>query len=920
MQEFQEELDQQHDAEEAAKWQRDAERQRQLDKEAEIEEWKAFLNPTHLPSVDSEADINGFISEIAVPENSSNPLSEATSQAEDILEIARKLQHEGERVKGFNLSRHRLCERYRFFLYHHLFLMLDQTCHVMLTHLRKYTTAHNVMQHAAKGSGIAVGFWVNVGKNIRQKMIEYEELGLATDVPRPVITANVALRMCHVRQDPLEQDGGNADYSVGGVLMVDMFKMVDQPIEVKGWRMKKVEAGDDTAVKLEYGPVDPTTGIRDKVPLVYVACQIAGDFMLPTTLAEGSELRVGRYLGSSRSFTTADISQVVIKEGPEARAMLHGPPDGDKAESQEATGGAGQAADGLGAAGSEADQDLVVVSFYTHWLGSFALLQNINTMIPYWSWAVYPEPGAAADQLAAAQEAVTAVLFDIELPTTSLRFRVTADGCLLAQALPGNNGRRQGGELLTRAMPPYEFLLELRRYGLHLTPDNKHAPLVSVARKTGAIEAQVATGVALAAGGYRVSSAALNKQLPHTSAAVVIAPAHLGLPSHQTRTHWTMSPPPHAALCQHKHVKRFCQEGCAAESGGGSNMRQSSRPATGAEPADQEGVQDDLEPAAGAWGEDGMDACFCDGWDTVLFRTGGMPRLEVPDDLEFCCMLTPPECPAEPPAVTEDEEAAAAEAAAAAARPPSKGKGKGKEPPQAMPPVEEPEPPPPPPKIQSTRQHAEELDPVQVLHRRYLHQLLRACVAEDPERHDAAVSQASAAPARLVHNVHEMVKALRLISFQAEPQGENPQDLIRRIRDAEAEDAKGTEVQIWRVVMRQVAGLLAMMLHASCLLQTLRITRSDQVYHEPNGCVCVMVCAVLLQEEVETQRPKTTDSEAKAEREEEQADLAHSGEGEEAKGSVAEEAKGVAIEEQVRAPEAQEAGDAPDPASSPGAS
>ena len=88
MQEFQEELDQQHDAEEAAKWQRDAERQRQLDKEAEIEEWKAFLNPTHLPSVDSEADINGFISEIAVPENSSNPLSEATSQAEDILELS----------------------------------------------------------------------------------------------------------------------------------------------------------------------------------------------------------------------------------------------------------------------------------------------------------------------------------------------------------------------------------------------------------------------------------------------------------------------------------------------------------------------------------------------------------------------------------------------------------------------------------------------------------------------------------------------------------------------------------------------------------------------------------------------------------------------------------------------------------------
>jgi hypothetical protein len=244
LQECHEELEQQLDSEEAARWQRDAERQRQLDKEAEITEWQAFLNPSHLPSVDSEADINGFISEIAVPDNNNaaSPLAEAISQASDILIIARKLQHEGERVKGFDSGRALLCERYRFLLYSKMLTMLDQTCHVMLTHRDKYTT-QNVMQHAAQGAGISVGFWVNVGKNIRQKMIAYEELGLATDVPRPVITANVALRMTHVRQDPLALAAGNVDFSVGGVLMIDMFKMVEQPVEVKGWKMKKIEAG-----------------------------------------------------------------------------------------------------------------------------------------------------------------------------------------------------------------------------------------------------------------------------------------------------------------------------------------------------------------------------------------------------------------------------------------------------------------------------------------------------------------------------------------------------------------------------------------------------------------------------------------------------------------------------------------------------
>ena len=58
-----------------------------------------------------------------------------------------------------------------------------------------------------------------------------------------------------------------------------------------------------------------------------------------------------------------------------------------------------------------------------------------------------------------------------------------------------------------------------------------------------------------------------------------------------------------------------------------------------------------------------------------------------------------------------------------------------------------------------------DLDGTQVLHRRYLHQLLRALVGEDAERHDAAVSRAAAAPARLVHNVHEMVRALRLVRY-----------------------------------------------------------------------------------------------------------------------------------------------------------
>jgi hypothetical protein len=59
--------------------------------------------------------------------------------------------------------------------------------------------------------------------------------------------------------------------------------------------------------------------------------------------------------------------------------------------------------------------------------------------------------------------------------------------------------------------------------------------------------------MSLAAGGYRLRSANLNKQLPTTHAAILIAPAHLPLPS--VESHWTMEPPVWASrVCPHKHM------------------------------------------------------------------------------------------------------------------------------------------------------------------------------------------------------------------------------------------------------------------------------------------------------------------------------------------------------------------------------
>ena len=225
MQMCEEELSRQYDAELEAKNQREAEFLRHSLQQAEVADWEAFLNPSHLPSVQNEADINSFIAELCVPDNAAEPLTQAVVQADDVLFLADQLAQESRRTKHADAELSGKFQRFRRLLLRHLMDNLDATCHMMLKQRDKYTIPASgssvaSMQHWSAGKHIGVGFWANVAKNIRQKMIVHSALGLATDVPRPIITTNVALRMIHFECDPLTELEDKADYSVGGVLAI----------------------------------------------------------------------------------------------------------------------------------------------------------------------------------------------------------------------------------------------------------------------------------------------------------------------------------------------------------------------------------------------------------------------------------------------------------------------------------------------------------------------------------------------------------------------------------------------------------------------------------------------------------------------------------------------------------------------------
>ena len=76
------------------------------------------------------------------------------------------------------------------------------------------------------------------------------------------------------------------------------------------------------------------------------------------------------------------------------------------------------------------NSDQVLLSFHTHWIGSFALLQQISSHIPYMSWSLYPESSSldAEDWR---------VRLQLELPWTTVHVRITPEGCTLAEKIDG---------------------------------------------------------------------------------------------------------------------------------------------------------------------------------------------------------------------------------------------------------------------------------------------------------------------------------------------------------------------------------------------------------------------------------------------------------------------------------------------------
>ncbi len=160
------------------------------------------------------------------------------------------------------------------------------TAHFVRHHDRHTSRKDSTCQLTVALPGVQLGIWVNVAKNLRLRLIEHPAMGVATDVPRPIILQLVGLRCLHLRHDPLPSPADllgevpPALLTVGGVLFVELMDVPERPRIVKArapdikdagtWAMLRLTDRTGTLARQPYPAVDPLTGQLQQCPPMQV--------------------------------------------------------------------------------------------------------------------------------------------------------------------------------------------------------------------------------------------------------------------------------------------------------------------------------------------------------------------------------------------------------------------------------------------------------------------------------------------------------------------------------------------------------------------------------------------------------------------------------------------------------------------------
>ena len=135
---------------------------------------------------------------------------------------------------------------------------LDSISAYICQHAEK--DADGNMKVQTKAANIEFGMWVNLARHPRTKEIEYPEINMKLEIPRPLALANIAVRVLHFAYDERAESGQAAKFlALGGPFAIELLALPPAPKPVGHWTIRQVTALSTDVLRLPY-PIPPAGG------------------------------------------------------------------------------------------------------------------------------------------------------------------------------------------------------------------------------------------------------------------------------------------------------------------------------------------------------------------------------------------------------------------------------------------------------------------------------------------------------------------------------------------------------------------------------------------------------------------------------------------------------------------------------------
>ncbi|OQR98276.1 hypothetical protein ACHHYP_08928 [Achlya hypogyna] len=443
--------------------------QSELRNRKEIKDWEKYLACETKPDATLEGDINAFVNSWLLEDDTDLP--SVVQSCEEARRVLLDLIYVCAEARALNNAA--LLVRCEGFI-KHITDLTRQKIEANTAHILQYADEYLDQTAAANSKGevkmtsavglVKVGIWVNiVPKGLRNKKIDFAEMEMLVDVPKPVVMQSLAVRAMYLPYDNAPDTLHNVDVALGGIFCIDLLCLPPAPKRARGWVMRELSA--EKIHRLEY----PLEG-----SVATAALAIKVSMVLPRDVIYPPNPRVGWWDSEAACWVEDGISEVLFNE------------------------------------------ETNVLNFNTLKLTKIAVLQQRNANHLKHSWSL--KLSAARDDDAEGPSCIAHLKLQNDMYRL-IHFEITDIGVRLVAP-----SAKQLASLGAGYLPPQEILQRLAMAGIDLMPRPMDDARFGVTPKDPTLEAQLVAELLEVASAFEIKSVA--GQDPHWDPAIIASPLH----------------------------------------------------------------------------------------------------------------------------------------------------------------------------------------------------------------------------------------------------------------------------------------------------------------------------------------------------------------------------------------------------------